>query len=192
MDSVFARAGTPPFLDRTSGRLALAIPILEPTDVVRGLLVVSGGAFARFEWQRADPAGPKWERIESDLHAAADSLRDGLRGTRPLSGPVRVLPSASGIVAVQTHYAVRPDGTMQVLLAALRHGDTVAVGRTLIDAAGIPEPVEVEEPLTPEAFRRRVEGLYESMREAMRRGDWTGIGAAYEALGRLLRGQRQP
>jgi hypothetical protein len=25
------------------------------------------------------------------------------------------------------------------------------------------------------------------MREAMRRGDWAGLGAAYEALGRLLR-----
>jgi len=41
--------------------------------------------------------------------------------------------------------------------------------------------------MTAEDFRRRVNALYESMRDAMRRGDWPGIGAAYEALGRLLR-----
>jgi hypothetical protein len=51
----------------------------------------------------------------------------------------------------------------------------------------LPEPVIADVPMTPDDFRRRVGALYESMREAMRRGDWAGIGAAYEALGRLLR-----
>jgi len=191
-DSVFARAGMAPFFDRTSGKLALAIPILEPTDEVRGILVAAGGYSPAIRWQRQEPAGPKWSRIVTDLHAVADSLRTVLRGSRPVSGPVRLIPTASSTVAVQTHYLVRPDGTMQVLLAALRQGDSVSVGRTLMEAAGIPEPVAVEEPLTPEDFRRRVEALYESMREAMRRADWAGIGSAYEALGRLLRSARQP
>jgi hypothetical protein len=47
--------------------------------------------------------------------------------------------------------------------------------------------VVADVPVTPEDFRRRVNALYESMRDAMRRGDWAGLGAAYEALGRLLR-----
>jgi hypothetical protein len=37
-----------------------------------------------------------------------------------------------------------------------------------------------------------VGALYEAMREAMRRGDWAGVGATWEALGRLLRDARQP
>jgi hypothetical protein len=56
-----------------------------------------------------------------------------------------------------------------------------------MDAAGLPNPIVADLPMTAEDFRRRVSALYESMREAMRRGDWSGIGAAYEALGRLLR-----
>jgi hypothetical protein len=60
-------------------------------------------------------------------------------------------------------------------------------GRTIIDAAGLPNPIAADPALSPEDFRRRVASLYESMREAMRRGDWSGLGAAYEALGRLLR-----
>ena len=73
------------------------------------------------------------------------------------------------------------------MLATIETKDGARTGRTLIEAAGLPNPVVVEQPVAPGDFRKRVAALYESMREAMRRGDWTGIGAAYEALGRLLR-----
>jgi hypothetical protein len=98
-----------------------------------------------------------------------------------------MLPTAGGFVAIQTHYVVRPDGAPQVFASTIHRGNRTLTGKTLIDAAGLPHPVAVELPITPEDFRRRVNALYESMREAMRRGDWGGIGAAYEALGRLLR-----
>jgi hypothetical protein len=68
----------------------------------------------------------------------------------------------------------------------------VFTGRTLFEAAGMPNPVETVEPLSPEEFRRRVAALYDAMRQAMRRGDWAGIGATWDALGRLLRAARQP
>jgi hypothetical protein len=74
-----------------------------------------------------------------------------------------------------------------VLLAAIARKEGTTTGKTLIDAAGLPNPVVSDVPMTPEDFRRRVSALYESMREAMRRGDWAGLGTAYEALGRLLR-----
>lgn len=192
MDTLFGRAGTPPFHDREAGSLALAIPVLEASEDLRGLLVARGGAHPVMEWQRGGAAGPRWPRIVADLQRATDSVRAAQGAARPIAGPVRLLPAAGGPLAVQTTYFVRPDGTMQVVAAALRRGESVAVGRTLIDAAGIPEPDVTEEPLTPEEFRRRVAALYESMREAMRRGDWSGIGASWEALGRLLRAARQP
>ena len=97
------------------------------------------------------------------------------------------MPTSDGFVAIQTHYVVRPDGVPQVLVATLARKDSVRTGTTLMEAAGLPEPVIADVPMTPDDFRRRVGALYESMREAMRRGDWAGIGAAYEALGRLLR-----
>jgi hypothetical protein len=97
------------------------------------------------------------------------------------------LPTIDGLVVLQTQYAVRPDGVPQVVLSLLGSRDTIRSGRTLVDAAGMPHPVVASLPLTPEDFRRRVNALYDSMREAMRRGDWAGIGTAYEALGRLLR-----
>jgi hypothetical protein len=115
-----------------------------------------------------------------------------MRVTRPLTGAIRILPTSEGFVAIQTSYVVRPDGVPQVLATAIHRGDRTVTGRTLMEAAGLPDPVVVDVPLTPEDFRRRVSALYEAMRDAMRRGDWSGIGSAYEALGRLLRAPRQP
>jgi hypothetical protein len=191
IDSLFGRASLPPFLDRSTGALALSLPILEPTDEVRGLLVATGGPDVQFQWERWEERGPKWGRIVADLQVAVDSL-PGNEAARPLPGAVRLVPSAAGPAALQTHYTVRPDGDMSVHVAAIRHGDSVFTGRTLFEAAGMPNPVETVEPLTPEEFRRRVAALYDAMREAMRRGDWAGIGATWDALGRLLRAARQP
>ena len=36
-------------------------------------------------------------------------------------------------------------------------------------------------------FEERVNDLYTTMRDALRRGDWTAFGKAYEDLGRVLR-----
>jgi hypothetical protein len=191
MDSLFTRLSLPPFLDRSSGHLALGIPLLEPTDEVRGLLVTTGGPDARYFWDRRDQARPKWGRIVADLQDTVDSLPAN-QIARPLPGAVRLIPSSTGPAAIRAYYTVRPDGGMLVLVAAIRHGDSVSTGRTLIEAAGMPNPVETSEPLTPVEFRRRVGALYEAMREAMRRGDWAGIGSTWEALGRLLRDARQP
>lgn len=189
IDSLFERAAMPPFLDRVTGELGLAIPILEPTDELRGLLVASGGVHPQLRWTRWEPRSAKWTTMVQSMQAVVDSLPT-TREARPLPGAIRVVPSADGPVALQAFYSVRPDGGMQVHAAAIRHGDSVSTGRTFVDAAGMPDPVETVEPLTPEEFRRRVGVLYESMREAMRRGDWSGIGATWDALGRLLRSAR--
>jgi hypothetical protein len=191
-DSSFAVTDTPPWIDRTSGTLAFSIPLLGPTEDLRGLVVAHGGPAFVMQWMRDSVPGARWSRITSDLQGASDSLRNVARGTRSLAGAVRVLPSRDGFVAVQTHYVTRPDGTPQVLMAGVRRNGGVVVGRSLMEAAGLPDPVVADAPLTPEEFRRRVGSLYEAMRDAMRRADWTGIGAAWEALGRLLRAPRQP
>jgi hypothetical protein len=161
--------------------------LLDPTEDVRGVLVARGGAEFRLRWIRGPVDALRWTRVAAELQSASDSAAPGAGATRPLAGPIRIIPSADGFIAVQTQYVVRPDGVPQVLLAAVGRKEGISTGRTLMDAAGLPDPVVADVPVTPEDFRRRVNALYESMREAMRRGDWAGLGAAYEALGRLLR-----
>lgn len=186
-DSLYSPVDPAPYLDRRTNAVAVAIPLLDPTEDVRGVVVAPGGFEFRLRWMRNTSAPLRWTRVAARLQSVSDSLLGAEGATRPLAGALRILPAAEGLVAVQTQYAVRPDGVPQVLLSLLETRDVVRTGRTLVDAAGMPHPVVASTPLTPEEFRRQVNALYESMREAMRRGDWPGIGAAYEALGRLLR-----
>ncbi len=154
---------------------------------MRGILLAPGGSDVQMRWIRGPAGGLRWSRLATELQAASDSFQSAERATRPLAGAIRILPTSDGFVALQTQYVVRPDGVPHVLVATLGRREGTSTGRTLIDAAGLPIPIVADLPVTPEDFRRRVNALYESMREAMRRGDWAGIGAAYEALGRLLR-----
>lgn len=186
-DTLYSPVDPAPWLDRQTGAVAIAIPLLDPRDEIRGILIAPGGVSFRLRWLRAPPGSPRWSRLAMDLQAAVDSFRTGDRSIRPFAGPLRVLLTSDGLVAVQTHYVQRPDGAPQVLVTGISSAAETRVGRTFMDAAGLPHPVEAVSPLTEAEFRRRVGLLYESMREAMRRGDWIGIGAAYEALGRLLR-----
>ena len=186
-DSLYNPVDPAPWLNRETNSVSIAIPLLDPTEDLRGVVVAPGGADFRLRWIRDNDGGFRWSRLAIELQATADSFKAAARATRPLAGALRILPTREGFVAVQTQYVVRPDGVPQVLVATLGRTGGTSTGRTLMDAAGLPNPIVPDSPVTPEEFRRRVNVLYESMREAMRRGDWAGIGAAYEALGRLLR-----
>ena len=186
-DSLYAATDPAPWLNRATNSVSIAIPLLDPTDELRGVLVATGGSDFRLRFVRGATGRMSWSKLATALQAAADSFQSGDATTRPLDGAIRIVPTSDGFVAIQTHYVVRPDGVPQVLVATLARKDSVRTGTTLMEAAGLPEPVIADVPMTPDDFRRRVGALYESMREAMRRGDWAGIGAAYEALGRLLR-----
>ena len=191
-DSLYTPVDPAPWLNRRTNALSIVIPLLDPTDEVRGVVVAQGGADFRMRFIRGDSAGPRWSQLATTLQAASDSFQAGERATRPLAGALRIIPTTTGFVALQTQYVVRPDGIPQVLLATIETKDGTRTGRTLIEAAGLPNPVVAETPVGPDDFRNRVATLYESMREAMRRGDWTALGAAYDALGRLLRSPQKP
>jgi hypothetical protein len=191
-DSLYTPTDPAPWFNRRTNAISIVIPLLDPTEEVRGVLVAQGGADSRMRWIRGDSPGPRWSQLATDLQAAADSIQAGERATRPLAGAIRILPTSDGFVALQTQYVVRPDGIPQVLDVTLGRKDGTRIGRTLMEAAGLPNPVVAELPVSPDDFRRRVAELYERMRDAMRRGDWTAMGAAYDALGRLLRSPPQP
>lgn len=186
-DTLSSVSGTPPYVEASTGTLAISLPILDPSERVRGVVTVTGGPRPQPRWEPGPEPGPHWQEIVEHLQHAGDSLRAQLRNARLLPGAVRVIPTAEGLLAVQTHYTTRPDGTPQVMFTSLMRGAQASVGTTLGGAAGMPLPAVAPGPLTPEEFRARIQVLYEAMRDAMRRGDWAAFGAAYETLGRLLR-----
>jgi hypothetical protein len=66
--------------------------------------------------------------------------------------------------------------------------DSVAFGQSLAEAVGVrPDTSGAGVAMTPADFRQRVNDLYAAMRDALRRGDWTAFGKAYDDLGRVLR-----
>lgn len=189
-DTSFSYGTTPPFADRNARLLRVALPLLDAAERLRGTVTTAGGLRYEPRWHPLDSVGPHWQVVTDQLQLAGDSVRGSVRGARLAQGSVRVLPTDGGVVALQTTYVLRPDGTPQVLFVTLLDDARVTVGTTLMEAAGMPMPAPPSTPPTPEEFRERVEALYEMMRDALRRGDWNAFGAAYEALGRLLRSAR--
>ena len=152
---------------------------------------------ARRAAQVARGENPRYDGRCRSRTAPVPGVRPIVRLRNPDEGSVTVHDLVRGDVTFDNAdlddlILVRPDGVPQVLVASVSRGTRVLTGRTLMEAAGLPYPAVSDAPLSPEEFRRRVETLYEAMRDAMRRGDWAGVGAAWEALGRVLRATRQP
>jgi uncharacterized membrane protein (UPF0182 family) len=118
-------------------------------------------------------------------------LRDSIPG-RPRepslrAGRVRPVPLSDRIVFVQSAYAWPPEGPPALVRVGMVDQGSVFAGRTLADALGVMvTTTDPTEPITDESLRTRASRLYEAMRDALRRGDWTAFGEAYEALGALL------
>ena len=156
---------------------------------MRGVVVAPGGAEYEPRWIPFDGAPHRWTVVVDRLRRAIDSAAaaNSSREVALVRGPVRVVPAERRGAYVQTAYSWRGDGAPAVRLVAVLIGDSVKTGATVAAAAGLPAPAVPAEPLSPTAFRARIETLYGEMRDAMRRGDWPAFGAAYEAIGRLLR-----
>ena len=165
---------------------ARALPVLGEGGAITGLLVERGGALPTSVWFPLPRPTLRWATLVERLRAVVDSgavatAREG----NVVRGAVRAVPLRSGVALVQTSYAWRAQGAPTVHRVAVLAGDSLRVGATLADALGAPT-APADATALPADERLRVRILYDSMRVAMRRGDWTAFGAAYEALGRLL------
>jgi uncharacterized membrane protein (UPF0182 family) len=116
------------------------------------------------------------------------------REARLTAGRVEPLVTTRGLLLMQTVRWTRGDGSVVIARVGITDGEQIGIGTTIADAlAGIgaavggPRPRTVpgmamlEEPVEGAAAR-----LYETMRQAMRRGDWTAFGVAFDSLGRVL------
>jgi uncharacterized membrane protein (UPF0182 family) len=100
------------------------------------------------------------------------------------------VPLRGDLAFVQSTYAWRPQSAPTIARVAVVQGDSARTARSLAAALGAAAPAASGAApiagLSPQGFRARAESLYDSMRDALRRGDWTAFGRAYDALGRLL------
>ena len=141
---------------------------------------------------------PRWSVVTEQLRATLDSARslvpDGSRREpRMRPGRVQVLMSERGPVLMQTLQWNRADGSSVISQVAVAEEGRIGSGNTLAEALarlGAPRAA-VRPPGSPLLFDAEPRDaaatrLYESMRQAMRSGNWTRFGAAFDSLGRLL------
>lgn len=188
-DTLFRFPGLAPWFDRERRRLTVGYPVLDAAGQLRGLVVGAGGAETDVEWLPIDSVRMQWSDALDALRQGLDSAASRARPEeRPLvRGPVRVVANGRRVALVQTAYDWRAEAAPSVRWSAVLQGDSLRVERSMLAAFGLPEPALQLAPATPEAFRQRVSQLYRQMSDALTRGDFVTFGAAYEALGRLLR-----
>lgn len=138
------------------------------------------------------PAARMGTEPQPNGRRAADDTRTTQRPR--LARPQAVITSR-GTLFFQTAMGTGVDGSLQVRAVAVSDGVQVHVGTTLADALrAFGEAVEGPEggSVTPVGLETNVSGRdaarrwYEAMREAMKQGDWSAFGAAFDSLGRSL------
>lgn len=169
----------------------VAIPLVgEDDDRPRALVVVTGGRTPRTMLVPLDSTGPTWTALVDRLRAGASVQSSGLaaRGApgagsgAVVAGPLQALPVERGALFLQPLYVWRGDGPPELAQVALATRDTVRRAPTLeallaaSDTGAGPRAARAADPAR----------LYVRMRDALRRGDWTAFGEAFEALGRAL------
>ncbi|HEY0930207.1 MAG TPA: UPF0182 family protein [Gemmatimonas sp.] len=200
-DSVLV-GGAPPAVAQQVGAnmvMGWSVPLLDAGDEVDGVATATGGAARATYWTSAAVPNRRWRQMLERLGGALDSARaavpDGARRDNRLRlARPEAVATASGLFVVQPVLWSRGDGSLVVARVGVTDGERVGIGATLAQAlAGIGEttvgaPSNLGAPVTlltpsPEDAPGR---LYDSMRQALRRGDWGAFGTAFDSLGRVL------
>lgn len=175
----------PPSYFAARGRstvLAWSVPVVDAGGMIAGTVVAVGGDRPRTIWVAGGGSG-SWAELLDRMQQAADSASSRSASGAERRGRVAAVPTAAGTVFVQSHYRWPRDGPPVLAEVAGSVGSVVRAGRWRQAALGQPPPT-AQAPGVRAAARE----LYRRMDEALRRGDWSAFGAAFEALGRLLRG----
>ena len=186
-DSVLRGDDAVPF-ELSRGTLAWSQPVLDSADRVAGLIVRTAGQNAATHWIALDSTASRWNLLLEQLHRAIDSSATPPADTRLVRGAVRAVPLPGGVALIQPAYWWKV-GTPPTLARIGVVRDSIATtGESLAAALGVvsapPSPVRPGTAGTGD-LRTRVRRLYETMRDALRRGDWSAFGRAYDALGEL-------
>ncbi len=184
-DSAFAGEPEVLFALPDDGPLFWTVPVLGADESIVGVVAATGGRSPRTLWRPLEDSALRWTTALEQLRRVADTATASDRDGPLVLGRVRTVAYRDELALVQPVYTARARGVPVHLGVAAVVGGQTRVAPTLAALAGMtlaPVPIDA----TPVEFRVRVEALYESMRGAMRRGDWQSFGAAYDSLGTLL------
>lgn len=168
-----------------------SVPLVDARDRVTGVIMATGGTRRRILWVPLDSTAPRWPTALDRLQRVTDS--GPARRDAPVArGRVRSVVVGDRLALVQPQYAWRPDDAPSLTGVTVVVGDTARAGTTIASALGVSDSAVAAAvhgpvtPGTPDQFHARIDALYDTMQAALRRGDLTGFGAAFGALGRLL------
>lgn len=194
--------GTPPPLALGAGAQPTpgwALPLLDEGEQVDGIALVAGGSERATYWWPVAGAKLQWRGLNTALQLGLDSARaalpDGVRrDARLRRGRIVALPTTAGFLYLQAVQWTRGDGSTVVARVAITDGARVGVGSTTLEALsrlGVtvgPASTTGAAPMdvVPAAGEASAARWYDAMRQAMRRGDWSAFGAAFDSLGRVL------
>jgi hypothetical protein len=177
---------------RATDAPAIGVVLLDGSEHVRGVVYGAGGVNRQTVWYDAGSTTPKWTAVLDQLHGIDSATSGSARDAAVVRGPVRAIPVNGALVFAQPTYSWRAQGAPTLLRVSVLVGDSTRVAPTLRQLAGA-API-APAPAIPEGastdLRARAAALYARMRDALRRGDWTAFGAAFDELGRLLGGSR--
>jgi hypothetical protein len=163
--------------------LAALWTLLDPQDRVRGMVAAVAGASRETVWIPVASDGLRWNGTLERLRVADTSAADA-----PIvHAPVRVVPLGGKPAYFQAAFRWRAGGVPSLARVAAVVGDTVGAGPSLAAALGLSPDTSGAVATTPADRHARAATLYDEMRDALRRGDWTAFGRAFEALGTALR-----
>jgi uncharacterized membrane protein (UPF0182 family) len=166
---------------------AVALPLVDDNDRLRGLIIGIGGASDSTLWYPLATPGPRWGAVLDRLRSV-DSAGGAARDGGLAAGRVRVVPVRSGIAFLQPTYRWRPQAAPTINRVALLSGDTA---RSVAPPFGLVPPVPALPATASPEVKNSASALYAAMRDALRRGDWVAFGHAFDALGRLLAPERR-
>ncbi len=198
-DSVLL-GGAPAPVAATTASIAWSVPLLDAGDELDGTITVMGGVTRSTWWAQASEPTFRWrttlERLATALDSAGTAVPDSTRrDNRMRLARADVLLTTGAALVVQPLLWSRSDGSLVVARVGVTDGRRIGVGATLAQAlSGIGQTVQDEVPgagqgiarpsVPPEDLALR---LYDAMRQAMRQGDWTSFGTAFDSLGRVLK-----
>jgi uncharacterized protein len=131
-----------------------------------------------------------------DAGRSNGAATEGRSEGRVRLGRPEALVTSRGILVVQAARGIRADGRLDFRLVAVSDGQRIGLGPTLADAlTSLGETVERPGsvpggPRLPgtntNVDRDAPVRWYEAMRQAMKQGNWSAFGAAFDSLGRAL------
>jgi hypothetical protein len=177
----------PVFVLPRAGVTAVGIVLADASDRVRGMVVGMGGSDHRTLWYDTPHLGLKWAAVVDHLHVVDSTSNGSARDATFARGPIRAIPLGGTIIFAQPTYSWRAQGPPTLLHVGLLIDDSVRVGASLAQLAGaLPPPTAPTTAPAATDVRARAAILYGRMRDALRRGDWTAFGQAFDELGKLL------